>query len=213
MSDLFVTGTDTNVGKTILSALLTARLDATYWKPIQTGCEGGRVETDRQTVIRSAEIDESRTRPEHYLFDPPISPHLAALQAGVKIDLAAIQRPHTDPMRPLVIEGAGGVLVPVNDQDTMLDLMRQLGAPIILATRTTLGTINHTLLSLNAIRHSGLTVAGVVMIGDENRDRRDAIQHYGEVPVVGWIPHLARIDRAALLEVFENHFDRAAFDR
>ena len=212
MSDLFVTGTDTDVGKTILSALLTARLDAVYWKPIQTGTEGGRVDTDRQTVIRCAEINESDTVAEAYLFDPPVSPHLAASQAGMTIDLATIQKPCVAGNRPLVMEGAGGVLVPINDHDSMLDLMCQLDAPVIVASRTALGTINHTLLTVNAVRGAGLTLAGVVMIGAENKNNRDAIEHYGQVPVVGWIPRLARIDRAALLDVFENHFDRRSFD-
>jgi len=212
VSDLFVTGTDTDVGKTILSALLTARLDAMYWKPIQTGTEGGRVDTDRQTVIRCAEINESDTVPETYVFDPPVSPHLAARQAGMTIDLATIQKPLVEGNRHLVMEGAGGVLVPINDHNSMLDLMTQLAAPIIVATRTALGTINHTLLTVNAVREAGLTLAGVVMIGAENKNNRDAIEHYGQVPVVGWIPHLARIDRAALLDVFQNHFDRRSFD-
>ena len=212
MSDLFVTGTDTEVGKTILSALLTARLDAIYWKPIQTGTDGGRVDTDRQTVIRCAEIDESDTLPETYIFDPPVSPHLAASQAGMTIDLATIHKPRVDGNRTLIMEGAGGVLVPINDHNSMLDLMCQLAEPIVVATRTTLGTINHTLLTVNAVRGAGLTLAGVVMIGDENKNNRDAIEHYGQVPVVGWIPQLDRIDRAALLDVFENHFDRRSFD-
>jgi dethiobiotin synthase len=212
VNELFVTGTDTEVGKTVLSALLTAALDAIYWKPIQTGCEHGRAETDRQTVVRCAEINISDTLPEAYLFDPPVSPHLAASQAGMTIDLATIQRPRVEGDRPLVIEGAGGVLVPINDQSSMLDLMCQLGAPVVVATRTALGTINHTLLTVNTVRGAGLTLAGVVMIGDENKHNREAIEHFGRIPVVGWIPRLARIDRAALIDVFQNHFDRSAFD-
>src|SRR5438552_12298962 len=140
-SDLFITGTDTNVGKTLLSALLVAALNRKYWKPIQTGsCEG----TDRETVVKLAGIPHERTFPESYIFDPPVSPHLAAREQGVTIDLQHIRRPAPDD--PIIIEGAGGVFVPINDTDFMLDLMRHFGAPIILASRTTLGTINHTLL-------------------------------------------------------------------
>ena len=212
MNDLFVTGTDTEVGKTILSALLTAEFNAMYWKPIQTGYQGGQVETDRQTVIRCAEVNESDTLPEAYVFDPPVSPHLAASQAGMKIDLETIHKPRSEGLRPLVIEGAGGVLVPINDRKTMLDLMRQLAAPIVIATRTTLGTINHTLLTINAVRNAGLRLTGVVMIGDENKNNRDAIEHYGQVSVIGWIPHLTRIDRSSLLDVFANNFDRSMFN-
>jgi dethiobiotin synthetase len=116
---LFVTGTDTNVGKTVLSALLVAALNGTYWKPIQTGSREG---TDRQQVMQWADIPESRTVAECYCFEPPVSPHLAAAAAGVTIELGRIQRPQ-GALGPLIVEGAGGVMVPINDSATMLDLM------------------------------------------------------------------------------------------
>ncbi len=212
MNDLFVTGTGTGVGKTVLSALLTAAFDGAYWKPIQTGREGGRVETDRETVMRCAEIDASLAPPERYIFDPPVSPHLAARQAGVTIDLETISKPRIDGNRPMIIEGAGGVMVPINDTDSMLDLMCRFRAPVVIATRTTLGTINHTLLTLNAVRQAQAVLAGVVMIGEENRNNREAIEHYGRVDVVGWIPPLEHLDRRTLVEVFERNFDRSAFN-
>ena len=109
--DLFVTCTDTNVGKTVLSALLVAALDATYWKPIQTGSSEG---TDRQSVMRWAEIPEEKTLPECYCFEPPVSPHLAAKKSGVKIRLDRIHRPALATSGALIAEGAGGVLVPIN---------------------------------------------------------------------------------------------------
>src|SRR5262245_48568873 len=152
-TDLFVTGTDTNVGKTVLSALLCAALGHVYWKPIQTGTIEG---WDREAVMRYAGIPETQTLPEAYQFEPPVSPHLAAAKAGTRISLDAIRRPAVD--SPLVIEGAGGVLVPVNERGLMIDLMRKLGVPIVLATRTSLGTINHTLLSIRALREAGLAV-------------------------------------------------------
>ena len=206
-SDLFITGTDTNVGKTVLSALLVAALNRKYWKPIQTGsCEG----TDRGTVIKLAGISTQQTYPESYIFEPPVSPHLAAREQGVTIDLQHIRRPA--PEDPIIIEGAGGVFVPINDKDFMLDLMRHFGAPIILATRTTLGTINHTLLSVFAIRQAKLPLRGVVMIGKENVENRAAIERYGNVPVVGSIPWLETIQRAALLTAFERYFDKTVFE-
>ena len=205
-SDLFVTGTDTNVGKTLLSALLVAALGRKYWKPIQTGsCEG----TDRETVIKLAEISSEQAYPESYIFDPPVSPHLAAREKGITIDLHRIQRPASED--PIIIEGAGGVFVPINDEAFMLDLMRHVGAPVLLATRTTLGTINHTLLSVFAIREAKLDLRGVVMIGNENLENRRAVEHYGNVPVVGSIPWLEKMDRATLITVFERHFDKTAF--
>jgi dethiobiotin synthase len=199
-SDFFVTGTDTNVGKTLLSAVLVAGLKRKYWKPIQTGsCEG----TDRETVIK---LTGREAYPETYIFEPPVSPHLAAKKQGVTIHLQQIRRPPSKD--PMIIEGAGGVFVPINDAEFMLDVMRHLGARIILASRTALGTINHTLLSVLAIRQAKLPLLGVVMIGEENAENRSAIERYGNVPVIGSIPWLETIDRATLVSVFEQRFDR-----
>lgn len=205
--DVFVTGTDTGVGKSVLSALLVAALNRRYWKPIQTGaCEG----TDRAAVIRWAGIPAESTHPEAFLFDPPVSPHLAAEKQGQRIDLHAIRRP-ADP-DPIVIEGAGGVLVPINDELLfMIDLIRHLQAPVIVAARTTLGTINHTLLTVSALRRANLEITGVVMVGKENADNRKAIERYGDVPVVGAIPWLESIDRSNLKRIFEQHFDKTVF--
>lgn len=205
-NDVFVTGTDTNVGKTVLSALLCAALRRHYWKPIQTGTVEG---TDRETVIRLAEISERETIAETYRFTPPVSPHLAARLAETRIDLDSIVRPRES--TPLVIEGAGGVLVPINEHDLMIDLMARLAAPVVLATRTALGTINHTLLSVKALRDAGLTLKGVIMIGEQNAENRNAVERYGSVEVIGWIPMLPRIDRAVLIDVYNRHFSPDAF--
>ena len=202
-SDLFITGTDTNVGKTLLSALLVAALNRKYWKPIQTGaCEG----TDRETVIKWAGIPTEQTCGESYIFNPPVSPHLAAREQGITIDLQQIQRPTSE--GPIIIEGAGGVFVPINNDTFMLDLMRHLTAPVIVAARTALGTINHTLLSVFAIRRAKLPLRGVVMIGKENVENRLAIERYGNVPVIGSIPWLDTIDRRTLVSIFEQRFDK-----
>ena len=204
---LFVTGTDTNVGKTLLSALLVAALDGIYWKPIQTGAIEG---TDRRTVIELAAIPESRTLPECYCFDPPVSPHLAADARGVKIDLACIQAP-ADLGRPVIAEGAGGILVPINDSELMLDLARHLGFPIVIAARAALGTINHTLLTVWALLCAKIPVKGVVMIGQRNKDNERSIEHFGAIPVIGSIPWLDALNREALLTVFRGSFDRQYF--
>ena len=206
--DLFVTGTDTNVGKTVLSALLVAALDATYWKPIQTGSSEG---TDRESVMRWAELPEERALPECYCFEPPVSPHLAAKQAGATIHLDDIRKPRAGSSGPLVVEGAGGVLVPINDSQTMLDLMRHLAMPVVIASRSALGTINHTLLTVKALRDAQVEIKGVVMIGKENRENERAVEHYGNVPLVGRIPVLETIDRSALLNAFRSYFDRTYF--
>jgi dethiobiotin synthetase len=208
MTNLFVTGTDTGVGKTVLSALLTAALDAVYWKPVQTGA--GIEPTDRERVARYAGTRADRTLPEAYVFDPPISPHLAARLAGTPIELARLEPPRSTVGR-LVIEGAGGVLVPVTDTAVMADVMALSGAPVVVAARTALGTINHTLLTLEALRGRRLPVVGVVLVGEENQENRLAIEEYGHTPVVGWIPPLDAIDRGRLLEVYEQFFRKDVF--
>jgi len=205
IGDLFVTGTDTGVGKTVLSALLVASSSRRYWKPIQTGAIEG---TDRTSVVDWAGVTIKDTHPEVFLFDQPVSPHLAAEQLGTRIELEAIRRP-TD-LNPLVIEGAGGVFVPINERSLMIDLIKHLQAPAIVAARTTLGTINHTLLTISALRNANVTIVGVVTVGRENPDNRRAIENYGRVPVVGAIPWLDSINRRTLLSVFEQHFDKSA---
>jgi dethiobiotin synthetase len=204
----FVTGTDTEVGKTVLSALLCAALDAHYWKPIQTGAEEG---ADSRMVAALAELPPARVLGETYKFGPPVSPHLAARWAGERIDLPRIAIPRELRSQPLIVEGAGGVLVPVNENQFMLDLMRHLQLPVILASRSALGTINHTLLSLAALRAGQVEVAGVVLIGEPNADNREAIERYGNVRVLGEIPKLTPLNRAALLATFSARFDRHFF--
>ena len=209
MNGFFITGTDTGVGKTVLSALLVAALDGVYWKPVQTGAIEG---TDRNAVRLWAVPLEEQLLPERYCFDSPVSPHLAAREAGVRIALDSFEFPEAPANRTWIVEGAGGAMAPLNEHDLMLDLMSQLELPIVVAARTALGTINHTLLTLAALRDAHLSVRGVVLIGAENAENRRAIEHYGNVRVVGNIPFVDRIHRAALLEVFENNFDRSAFE-
>jgi malonyl-CoA O-methyltransferase len=176
---IFVTGTDTGVGKTVLSAALMVRYpDACYWKPIQTGPDDDTAEVRRFSGGRV--IDQGIRHPD------PVSPHLS----HIPIDLdVLVDRVFTTPM---IVEGAGGVLVPVNESQTMVDLMVRLGLPVIVATRTTLGTINHTLLTLEALRARALRVAGIVMIGDvhiaNSADNRAAIERYGKIRVIAEMP-------------------------
>jgi len=136
----FITGTDAGVGKTVLSALLCAALDAVYWKPIQTGTLEG---SDRVTVMRLAGIGTDRTLDEVYKFVPPVSPDLAARWAGVEIDLGRISMPNSLINDWLIVEGAGGVLVPINQKQFVLDLMVKFKLPVIVAARSALGTVNH----------------------------------------------------------------------
>jgi dethiobiotin synthetase len=208
MTGYFVTGTDTNVGKTVLSALLVAALDAVYWKPVQTGASEG---TDRESVRAWSEAAEDRFPLERYRFDPPVSPHLASRERGIQIALDAFKLPAASAGWKWVVEGAGGVMVPLNERAVMRDLIQCIGFPVVVAARTTLGTINHTLLTLAALRAAHLAICGVALIGDENVENRRAIEHYGDVSVIGHIPMLKKIDRGALLDVYEKHFDHQVF--
>lgn len=172
MRGLFVTGTDTNVGKTVLSAALLLRYPgACYWKPIQTGPDD-----DTREVAR---LSGGKVYEEGIRLPDPVSPHLAARRAGISIDLTALTA--RVPAGTVIVEGAGGVLVPVNDAQSMADLMVLLGLPVIIAARTTLGTINHALLTLEALRMRSLRIAGVVLIGDANPDNRAAIARHARV--------------------------------
>jgi dethiobiotin synthase len=186
---LFVTGTDTGVGKTVLSAALMLRYpDACYWKPIQTGPDDDTAEVRR--LSGGQVLDEGIRLPD------PVSPHLAAQRVEMTIDLDPLARQVQT--TPVIVEGAGGALVPVNDSQTIADLMVLLGLPVIVAARSTLGTINHTLLTLEALRARALRVAGVVMIGDADADNRAAIEHYGNVAVVGEMPRFDPLTRESL---------------
>lgn len=190
---VFVTGTDTDAGKTIVSAWLCLHSGADYWKPIQSGHPPDR---DADTVAR---LSGARIHPERHLLRAPLSPHEAAALEGVRIELDDFRLPQTS--SPLVIEGAGGVLVPLNETATMLDLMERLGAPVLIAAKSGLGTINHTCLTLAALRSRNLPVLGVVLSGPPHPANRQAIEHFGSVAVLAELPPLAPLTREALKRI------------
>jgi dethiobiotin synthetase len=196
LQGFFVTGTDTDVGKTIVSAWLMVQFDASYWKPVQAGVEP---ETDASAVRRFAELPDDRILPEAYVLPEAMAPHEAARRAGIIIDMAKLKPPATD--RLLVVEGAGGMLVPLTDKAYVIDLAAQLQLPVLLVGRSTLGTINHTLLSIEALRRRALPLAGVVINGPETPHNRAAIERYGEVNVIAEIPWLPEVTRATLLGI------------
>jgi malonyl-CoA O-methyltransferase len=204
-SGLFVTGTDTNVGKTVLSAAVMHRyrsvMPVRYWKPVQTG----HPEDDDSATVRrlvAGEVHDCGVR-----LPRPLSPHLSARLAGVNIDVAGVLA-MASPGAGWIVEGAGGVLVPLNEHELMIDLIAALGVAALVATRSTLGTINHTLLTIAALRARSIPVAGVVMIGDPNRDNREAIETYGGVPVLGEMPRFADLTAETLAEWSRTQLDR-----
>lgn len=186
----FVTGTDTGVGKTVVSAALIHRLrpfgPVRYWKPIQTGIES---DDDTSTVERLGGCGPDELWRHGVRLERPLSPHLAARLSGTRIDVAEVARQLSDDGTVRwIVESAGGVLVPLNESEMMADLMSRLALPVIVVSRSTLGTINHTLLTIEALRKRALHAAGVVMVGPPNADNREAIERYGRVEVIGEMP-------------------------
>lgn len=190
---VFVTGTDTGVGKTVASAWLCLHSGADYWKPVQTGCPPDR---DADEVAR---LSGAHIHPERHLLRLPRSPAQAAAQEGLRIGLDDFNLPQTE--RPLVIEGAGGALVPLNKNETILDLIARLAAPVVVVARSGLGTINHTCLTLMALRSRNLPVLGVILCGKPDQANAEAIEHFGAVRVLGRIPPLNPLTLEALLRV------------
>ncbi|MET0248451.1 MAG: dethiobiotin synthase [Sphingobium sp.] len=202
MSVLVVTGTDTDVGKTVFAAGLAGALDAHYWKPVQAGVTP---EGDRDTVARLSGLPPQRILPEAYRLTTPASPHLAARIDGVEIAADALALPRVD--GPLVVEGAGGALVPLSETLLMANLFARWGAPVILCARTGLGTINHSLLSIEALRARGLTIAGIAFIGDPHAENERIIPMLGKVRNLGRLPMLAPLEAPALAAAFAAHID------
>jgi dethiobiotin synthase len=198
---LFVTATDTNVGKTAVAAALLhryrGRVPLRYWKPIQTGIEE---DDDTAAVSRLADCAPAEIVAEGVRLPRPVSPHLAARWSNTSIaieGLLAIAR-RAAAGGALIAEGAGGVLVPINDNETMSDLIAALSYPALVAARTALGTINHTLLTIEALRRRSIHVAGVVLVGPRDADVREAIEVFGRVDVLGEMPRFAALTADAL---------------
>ena len=204
-----VTGTDTDVGKTVLAAALVGALDGCYWKPVQAGLAG---ETDAETVRRLALVSADRIIPEVYRLTMPASPHLAAERDGIEIDVDRLTvLPAAGGAHPLFIEGAGGLMVPLTRKHLQIDLFVRWGLPVILCASTRLGTINHSLLSIEALRRRGIPLHGVAFVGDEQADSERTIVEMGGVRRLGRLPHLDRLDAATLRAAFERSFRRADF--
>lgn len=194
MRGVFITGTDTGVGKTVVSAALMARyISARYWKPIQTGPDD-----DTAEVQRLSGCGHDRVYLHGVRLPDPVSPHLAAQRANTRIDLPSLTGEVKEHNGTWIVEGAGGVLVPVNESGLMVHLMERLGLPVVVVARTTLGTINHTLLTIEALRARKLAIAGVVMVGDPNADNRAAIENHGGVKVVAEMPRIDPLNPAAV---------------
>jgi len=200
-----VTGTDTGIGKTIFAAALAQAIGASYWKPIQAGLEDG---SDSQTVAAIGGVPPARILPEAWRLATPASPHLAAEIDGVTIDPVALEPPEV--AGPLVIEGAGGLMVPIDRRTLMIDLFARWGLPVILCARTTLGTINHSLLSLAALKARGMRVHGIAFVGEAHADNEATIAAMSGVRALGRLS-IAELTPTGLAAAFAEGFDVGDF--
>jgi dethiobiotin synthetase len=198
---IIITGTNTDCGKTVFAAALTAAIDGCYWKPIQCGLED---ETDSQTVRRLAGLGPERILPEAYLLKTPASPHFAAEQDGIEIDATQLVVPRV--ARPLVIEGAGGLAVPIRRDFLQIELFARWKLPVVLCASTRVGTINHSLLSIEALKRRAIPILGVAFIGDANSDSETTICAIGGVKRLGCLPRLEPLNSASLLAAFNANF-------
>jgi dethiobiotin synthetase len=200
MKSIIISGTDTGVGKTMLSATLMASLpEYYYWKPIQSGTGDG---ADSETVLSLSGCSPERILPEAYVFSQPLSPHLAASIDDETIEPEKLRLPNT---QPLIVEGAGGLLVPLNEKLLFIEMFKEWKLPVLLACRSGLGTINHTLLSIEALRRRDIPLLGCVLIGEPNPGNEKAIEYYGKAKVLGRIPPITSFTAETLRSIFNQH--------
>jgi dethiobiotin synthetase len=203
---IVVTGTDTDIGKTVFAAGLTAALNAHYWKPVQAGLDG---DSDTQSVMRLAGVGPERVVSEIYRLTTPCSPHRAAEIDGVTIEAGRLALPFID--GALVIEGAGGALVPLTRELLYADLMTRWLAPTVIVARTELGTINHSLMTIEALRRRGVPIRGIAFVGEPAPDSEATIASISGVRRLGRLPWLDPLDATTLATAFAANFDSADF--
>jgi dethiobiotin synthetase len=201
MAKYFITGIGTGIGKTLISAILTEKLNADYWKPIQSG----DLETSDSLTIESL-ISNTKTviHPESYKLTQPLSPHLSARLDGIEIDLDKIVIPATT--NDLIIEGAGGLMVPLNENELIVDLIKKLNVEVILISQNYLGSINHTLLSINLLKQYEIPVKGIIFNGDENLESERYILQYTKTKKLGKVPSLKNIDKEKVVTAGQHLF-------
>lgn len=200
-SRIVIAGTDTGVGKTVFAAGLAGALDGYYWKPIQSGLKG---ETDSQCVARLSGLEPARILPEAWRLRTPASPHYAAQLDGVHIDPSRLNPP--DCSGPLVIETAGGVMTPLTIEKPTIDVLTRWAFPVVLVARTTLGTINHSLLTIEALGRRNISLLGVAFVGEANEETQKTISQMGGVKMLGRLSLLPDLTRELLRQCFSAAF-------
>ena len=190
----FVTGTDTEVGKTLVSLGLCLHFKASYWKPVQTGQPG-------DSDFLKKFLPEEKIHPSSYVFQKALSPNQAGEIEGVEIDLKTISLPQSS---FLIIEGIGGVYVPLNEKENVMDLIKLIGFPVIVVARSGLGTLNHSLLTLEALKKRNIAIVGVVLSGTKNEANKKDIEQWGQVPVLLEVPLLSEVTKTKLLNICQH---------
>lgn len=191
---LFITGISTDVGKTIASAIITEALEADYWKPIQAG---DLANSDSHKVQKLLTNTKTKVHPNSYALHTPASPHLAAAIDGITIDIRKIRPPQTE--NHLVIEGAGGIFVPLNNEQTIIDLI-QPDYKVIVVSRHYLGSINHTLLTMEALQNRKMNIGGIIFSGDENQSTESIILSKSGIKCIGRIAEEPYFDQNVIAE-------------
>lgn len=201
----FVTGTDTNIGKTIVSAVLVNKLNANYWKPIQCGKDEKKL-TDSQKIKNLLNLESHKIYPETYVLNNPLSPNIAAKKENVNIDLEKLKKQKIEQNKFTIVEGAGGLLVPINEKYLMIDMIKYFKLPVILVAKTELGTINHTLLSLEVLANRKQQIKGIIFVGKNQYDTIQTIKYFSkeilncEVKVLGVINLVNKINKNNIIE-------------
>ena len=190
----FITGTDTGVGKTFFSSILMKKYNFDYWKPIQTG---KFIENDTFYIKQNIGIEKNRLHKPIYSFKKPLSPHLASNYEKISINMKKIKKPNSD--RPLIIEGAGGILVPLNKKNLLIDLIKKFKFPVIVVSKSILGTINHTLMTLEILKKNKINIFGVILNNIKNKkegyQNAKSIEDFGNIKVLGQISSINNITK------------------
>ena len=201
----FITGTDTGVGKTFFSSILMKKFDFDYWKPIQTG---KFTENDTLYIKENIGIEENRFHKSIYSFKKPLSPHLASSYEKTSINMKKIKKPRSH--RPLIIEGVGGILVPLNKKDLLINLIKKFKLPVIVVSKSILGTINHTLMTLEILKKSKINIFGVILNKVKNKKEGDenakSIEKFGNIKVLGQISSINRVTRKKIEALSKKKF-------
>tara|TARA_B100001769_G_C21900735_1_gene486388 strand:- start:41 stop:694 length:654 start_codon:yes stop_codon:yes gene_type:complete len=184
-----ICGTDTDIGKTMISAFFVRGLNSYYWKPIQSGIES---DTDSKTVEKISKVNKTKIINESYIFKNPVSPHWAAEMDGKIINFKQLNIPKVK--GSLIVETAGGLMVPITRSYLQIDLIKKWSLPVILVCKSSLGTINHTLLSIEALKKRNIKILGLVINGPKHLDNPKTLKDFSGLPIIAEFPSIQKVD-------------------